>query len=118
VVLLPVAFDMRRLGVVRKMGAEGGPALAVNLVGGSEDRVGEVCAISVVDMNYMGQVVNQPRMVEGVHFGSLLAAGTLEGMTAVADIADLVGIAVDSEYIEELRVSIQVVGSKAAGKLP
>jgi hypothetical protein len=105
--------------VVRKMGAEGGPALAVNLVGGSEDRVGEVCAISVVDMNYMGQVVNQPRMVEGVHFGSLLAAGTLEeGMTAVADIADLVGIAVDSEYIEELGVSIQVVGSKAAGKLP
>ncbi len=101
------------------MGAEGVPALAVKWAVGLEECVGEVCAISVVGMNYMGQVVKQPRIVEGVHFGNLVAAGILEeGKTAVADTADLVETAVDLEYTEQLGVSIQVVESRAVGKLP
>lgn len=108
-----------RSGVVRKKGAEGGPAPVVSLAAGLEESVEEAYAISVVDMNYMGRAATQLQTVEVAHFENLLAVGMLkEGKTAVADTADLVGIAVDLGCIEELGVSILVVGSKAAGKLP
>jgi hypothetical protein len=94
--LLPVAFDMMRLGVVRKKDAEGGPVLVVSWSVGLEESVGEEYAISVVEMNYMGRVATQLQIVEVDRFENLLAAGILEeGMTVVADTADLVEIVVD-----------------------
>jgi hypothetical protein len=87
---------MMRPGVVRKKDAEGGLVLVVSWAAGLEESVGEEYAISVVDMNYMGRVAAQLQIVEVAHFENLLAAGILEeGMTVVADTADLVGIVVD-----------------------
>ena len=108
-----------RQGVVRKRGAVGGQELAADLAADSEECAVEVCVILVADMNYMDQVANQPRTVEGDHFGNLLVVGSQqEGKIAVAGTVDLVGIAVGFERIEELVASIQVVVDKAVGKLP
>jgi hypothetical protein len=69
-------------------------------------------------MNYMVRVASQLQTVEAAHFGNLVVAGSrVAGKTVAEGTADSVKIAVDWGYIEELGVSIQVVGDKAAGKL-
>jgi hypothetical protein len=110
---------MMRPGAVQKKGVEAGRVLVVDLADDLEECVEELYAIMVVGMNYAGQFAHPLRRMEEVRSENSVAAGILEeGRTVVADIADLMRTAVGLECIEELVVSIRVVGGKAVGKLP